>query len=387
MGIPRTGWVLPLTVGREEDLHALTKILQDRDPAGAGVSVLVEGNYGAGKSHYLGVIEELAFSLGLAVARVTVDARGGVRFNRMDQVAGAIFRSIQLEPNGPRGVANLFDRVAAIDEDKVDSNRLRLVRALRDGGRWRWHVAQRDGGFEAPGVHLALRAWCHCDDVDLRETVVTWLNLPDDAMVNKRTVAQKLIYKLPYGLEHRGINETVRNGVTFFRVYGYKQCWDAISDLDLLANMVGCSGLVCLFDEVEDFVQNIRNRGHEAAALDNLFYFFNGGTSASAYFAVTPEFSFKCRERLAGGFSDYGAEDFEGLPLFQPAALSGSDFLELAQRIRAIHGVAYEWDVMNDFPDSDLETVVNQFVGDDAGERNRSFVKAMVDRLNDRLGH
>ncbi len=383
VGVPPTGWVLPFTVGRDTDLAELEDVLIGSEHDEDLPMVLVQGNYGAGKSHYLGVVAELAFEHNFAVARVTIDANGGVRFNRMDQVAGAVMRSVQLDPHGDIGVANLFDTVRELNDEDLDADRWRILRALRDDGQWRWHIAQRQGGFEAPGLHMALRAWSQSDDTEVRDTVIGWLNLPDESQIEQRRLAHQLIDRaLPIGMERRGMREVIRDGTFKFRTYGYQQAWDAIADIDRLAFMCGKAGLVIAFDEVEDFVQNTGNRAHEAAALDNLFSFFGGEARTRGFFAVTPEFSFKCRERLAGGYCDYTASDFDGLQRFQPAALSSEDFRELALRIRAIHGCAYEWDAEQTFGDDDIENCVVAFERDGAGERNRSFIKMVVDELN-----
>ena len=50
--------------------------------------LLIHANYGAGKSHLLRVLRELALERGFAVALIVADAQGGVRFNRMDTVFG-----------------------------------------------------------------------------------------------------------------------------------------------------------------------------------------------------------------------------------------------------------------------------------------------------------
>ena len=383
VGVPPTGWALPFTVGRDDDLAELNELLMSDEHDDELPTVLVQGNYGAGKSHYLGVVAELAFEHNFAVARVTIDANGGVRFNRMDQIAGAVMRSIQLEPGGGVGIANLFDAIRSIDEDGLDANRWRLLRALRDDGKWRWHIAQRQGGFEAPGLHMALRAWCQSNDMEVRDTVVGWLNSPDEAQVEQRRLASQLIDRaLPIGMEHRGTRDVLRDGTFKFRNQAYQQSWDAIADIDRLVFMCGKDGLVIVFDEVEDFVQNTKNRGHEGAALDNLFLFFGGRARTRGFFAVTPEFSFKCRERLAGPYCVYSDDDFDLLPRFQPAALSSEDFRELAVRIRTIHARAYSWDAEVAFDNDDIERCVTAFERDGAGERNRSFIKMVVDELN-----
>ena len=67
--------------------------------------LLVQGNSGSGKSHLLRYIRDHALSERYAVSFVTLDAKSGVRFNRMDQIMGAILRNIEIPPHlGPQGL-------------------------------------------------------------------------------------------------------------------------------------------------------------------------------------------------------------------------------------------------------------------------------------------
>ena len=96
-GIPPNGYVRYFTVGRSEEIHELEDKLR-REKFG---TLLVQANYGAGKSHLLQFAGEIALDYGYIVSYVVVDSNGGVRFNRMDQIAASILKGIQI-PNLPR---------------------------------------------------------------------------------------------------------------------------------------------------------------------------------------------------------------------------------------------------------------------------------------------
>ena len=83
-GIPPDGFVRHFTVGRDFEIRQLTR--QFSDPkAGA---LLLKANYGSGKTHLLKFIREYALENSYAASTVTLDAKGAVRFNRMDQIFG-----------------------------------------------------------------------------------------------------------------------------------------------------------------------------------------------------------------------------------------------------------------------------------------------------------
>ena len=87
-GIPvPDGFVRSFTVGREEEIGKLKNALVDPN----GTALLLNANYGSGKTQMLRFLREEALESGYAVARVDCDSNAGVRFNRMDQVFGSRF--------------------------------------------------------------------------------------------------------------------------------------------------------------------------------------------------------------------------------------------------------------------------------------------------------
>src|SRR5258708_73029 len=87
-GIPPYGYIRHFTVGRESEIRQLSDRLQRSKP---GV-LLLKANYGSGKTHLLRFVRESALEAGYAVSFVELDAKSGVRFNKMDQILGAIWR-------------------------------------------------------------------------------------------------------------------------------------------------------------------------------------------------------------------------------------------------------------------------------------------------------
>jgi hypothetical protein len=88
-GIPPAGFVRYFTVGRKSEIQTLSDYLQG-SKSGA---LLIQANWGSGKSHLLQFIREEAIAQNYAVSSVELDAKAAVRFNRMDQIFGAVCRS------------------------------------------------------------------------------------------------------------------------------------------------------------------------------------------------------------------------------------------------------------------------------------------------------
>jgi hypothetical protein len=240
MGVPPTGFTRVFTVGRKTELAELEGTLTGTSLAGFGR--FLNANYGSGKSHLLKVIREMALNTGYAVSFITMDANGGVRGNRMDQVFEAVCRGIEVPPGGSRGLARLF-RVAVASGIDVDQ-------VVRSG-------------------HSIRVTPANCD-----------------------YVADRF---------QRGAFFKYKSN----RPYFYEQCWQALTDLDELTRACGFKGLVVLVDEFEDVVTNLNRSDYQNTALENLLAFFDGEKFAGlSYFAVTPEFTRRWRWLPAGAELD-----------------------------------------------------------------------------------
>ena len=139
-GIPPDGYVRYFTVGRHDEINDLTARLHDQSPG----AVLLKANYGAGKSHLLRLIREDALREGYAVSTVTLDSKSAVRFNRMDQIFGAVCRGLEVPGALPRdgaGIRPFFNRICrGIEKSKTDPNAI-FWRKVTDYYEWTWSEA------------------------------------------------------------------------------------------------------------------------------------------------------------------------------------------------------------------------------------------------------
>jgi hypothetical protein len=377
-GIPPSGHVRTFTVGREDQLTQLQASLsRGTDNPGA---LLLRANYGAGKSHLLRVTREIALELGYAVSLVEVNAQEGVRFNRMDTILGAVCRQIEVgaDPDG-RGIGQLFDRFCGT----VSARELLPVRQSREAisanGKWDYSEA-----LASPGMFVALRAWALAGDGS-RELISDWLANPVNYRGQRKLLYRNLVEPIrTKARDPRAEWQFYADEVFLFHVAGHRHAWDALADLDLIAKASGLRGMILLFDEFEDVIQNLNRRDYQESAFMNLFRFFGGQRfPGMAYFAVTPDFVRKCKEELLSrGSWDFDYERFDNLPAFELESLTSSDGYQLAERIREVHGRAYGWDPARFIEDSALRALVDTLWRADSPDRVRRAIQGIVGELD-----
>lgn len=382
-GIPPTGLVRHFTVGRQAELNNLRLTLATPTEH-RGSALLIRANYGAGKSHLLQVIREMALEAGYAVGRADIDSHGGIRFNRMDTIFGAICRSLEVPGATHPGIGALFDHYAEVDGTNLGE----ATRATRDhiSDRGTWGFSERLG---APAMFVALRAWINSPTPSrTRDVVADWLSFPDKYRGQRRKLYDELVaFRSQSFRDPREEWQFYADGVFWLHTQGYDQCWRALADLELLAENSGLKGLVLLFDEFEDVIQNLNNRSYQQSAFFNLFRFFAGDRfPGMAYFAVTPEFVVKCKQELLSRYVyEFPFERFDDLPHFEMSRIRKSDFKSLAKRIRRLHGTAYEWDADAAIDDAGLNAAVDDLFRKSSPDQIRQAIEGLVGILDDAL--
>jgi hypothetical protein len=379
-GIPPADEVCYFTVGRQEELEKLKRTLHSATGE-QGRALLVRANFGAGKSHLLKVIREMALNEGFAVSLVVVNALEGVRFNRMDTILGAVCRELEVPGVSRRGAGQLLSAY-----QEPSAKLAPRVNGLRDeisnwGG---WDYTER---LQSDAMYVALRAWMHADDEETRDLIRDWLANPPNYRGQRKLLYNQLIANFAGSFsDPRREWEFYNKDVFIFHTDGHENAWLALADLNTIARGAGLRGLVLLFDEFEDVVQNLVRRDYKHAAFQNLFTFFEGDHFPGvAYFAVTPDFAAKCNVLLSGGeFRQFKFKRFEDLRHFELAPISRKDFSQLAKQIRSVHGDALAWDAVTGMPDSRLAEIVAREWAGQSPERIRFAVQAVVEALDEK---
>ncbi|MEU4608699.1 BREX system ATP-binding domain-containing protein [Kribbella sp. NPDC023972] len=381
-GVPPVGHLRRFTVGRGSEIERLEETLR-RPEEHRGDALLLQANYGAGKTHLLRLIRELALDAGFAVALVTVDSKSGVRFNRMDQVTAAVMRSFELDELSGKGAWKLFDAFAGIDPQGLEDDGRKQYERITAGGRW--DFAEE---LSSPALFVALRAWLHTPSDTVRELIVDWLSYPWEYRAYRKKLYDQLVHRLlPRVRDPRPEATFYADDVFLVHVQGHVQAWAALGDLDLLVRVCGRRGLVLLFDEFEDVIQNLNNTTFEQNAFHNLFRLFSGERFAGmSYFAVTPDFAEKCRTRLYERFAyHFPVERFDHLARFEMAPIRRQDFLNLAKEIRRTHGQAYDWDAEGEFDNEQLKSEVVRLFSRSSADQIRQAVEGFVVALDRQL--
>lgn len=374
-GIPPDGFVRHFTVGRASEIAQLTKRLED---AAAG-ALLLQANYGSGKTHLLRFIRECALEKGFAVSAVTLDCKGGVRFNLMDQVYGAICRHMEVPGvGGPKGIRLVFNFV-------VDR-----LQGAKVGGR-------NSSRFESRAVPVAVRAWA-TGLPKIQDRIEDWFQQPCNYRNQRRLLYYELGHYVRQHFDDMGQYGRISlDSVFSFHTQAYDQCWFALRDLERLLRKAGLKGLVLLFDEFEDIITNLNNIAYQRNAFGNLMRFHKDFPGPSFY-AGTPEFHQKCDDLLRRNanwpWEDKGQETIDGLfaevlrsfeiPTLRTAPLDVEELEELAMRILEAHAIAYGWKPDLVMRARDLDGIVRKAASVPIEDRARHTIIAVVKAL-DRL--
>jgi hypothetical protein len=339
-GIPPLGALELFTVGRNEEIEWLDNHLVDDET----YALLLKANYGSGKSHLLQLIREKALRECFAVSLVVLDAKSGVRFNRMDQIFGQILRhmEIRLDDGNMGGLSDLLDYFVdcakeAREETKTEA--YEFWRAVTNN--WKWDYSEE---LKSPPLYIALRAWAATDSQAVKATIIDWLTCPDNYKSQRGLLYKELVEGLrSHFRDPRPSGQMYMEGSLTFTPQLYSACWSALEDINRMCKKTGLTGMVILFDEFEDVLTNLNRVNWQEAAFWNLFRFVSGTRfSGKTFFAVTPSFVQKCKNCLIQkGRWDINLADFDALKHFEMSPLSSEDLLLLAKRITEVHERAY----------------------------------------------
>ncbi|MEA5477851.1 BREX system ATP-binding domain-containing protein [Pseudanabaena galeata UHCC 0370] len=377
-GIPPEGFVSHFTVGRLSEINELTTRLHNNQ---AG-TLLLKANYGAGKSHLLKFIRETALKQNFVVSSVTLDARSGIRFNRMEQILGEVLKGLEAPNKKEQGISAFLDLIC---EQARNSNGTEWQRITNNN---RWNTSYL---LESPAIFIALRAW-YSGRSD-KNVIQDWLyqrsKYPTKELFHEIVEKANVTYRDEFSWTSnlQWVSYRTKTQIFDFKSNAYLQAWSALRDIDLLARASGLRGLIILFDEFEDVLSNISNINHQEIAFQNLLQFFSGQQfKGMSFFAVTPEFVFKCKHRLSTRDRlDERYVHLDKIPTFEMSPLEINDLKELAQKVRVIHGLAYDWDTNTNSIELGLNSVVERLGNIAVQNRTRQTIKEVVKFLDNQL--
>jgi hypothetical protein len=382
-GIPPVGRLELLTVGRNEEIEWLNNHLVDEE----AYALLLKANYGSGKSHLLQLIREKALRECFAVSLVTLDAKSGVRFNRMDQIFGQILRhiEIQMDDGSIGGLSQLLDYFAGCAEDaksEPGTESHAFWKAVTNN--WKWDYSEE---LQSPPFFIAFRAWATSDCQNVKNTVIDWLTNPDGYKGQRSLLYTNLVENLRGSFrDPRPAYQMYSEGSLTFIPQLYAACWSALEDINRMCRISELNGMTILFDEFEDVLTNLNRVNWQEAAFWNLFRFVSGNRfSGKTFFAVTPSFVEKCKTCLIERDRwDIDLGEFDSLPQFAMSPLTKKDLLQLAQRIVEVHELAYDYEV-EDSALEEMQEKVALAAKSAVQDRARQAIRRAVEVLDDAL--
>lgn len=349
-----------LNVGNERWYAAAGELFDDIQKDGDSLVRFVNGYYGDGKTHFLGMLRSLAFNRKWIVTYVTAE---NTPLSKFDRVYSEMVQNMVLPPaipvfpwlSGatPKGGAGLLGALFSTAYTQVcgapDDSGLKNSRAIE-------RLRQRSDQFLAlPGldemVGKAVRGHFEAvlrKDAQRTREIATWLEGHD--------------------IRIREIGLSRRIDQVFAR--------DAMRGISLIAKASGAAGILILLDEAERIMEqsrSVRNRSYGVIRdlLDNADN--QGGMRSSViYIAATPD-TFQSekgfaeydalRSRLANaqrlsikGFIDWRSVivDLTKTPLPHTA------LMDLANRVREIHSVARGKNPQETLADPALQEIVSR---------------------------
>ena len=361
LGIPPDGSVRRFTVGRKEEIEDLRIRVQT---GGAGL-LYIKANYGSGKTHLLRLLREYGLEHGYAVSLVGLDAAASVRFNRMDQIVGAVMRGLQIPGSPDTGVRCLFDLLCR----EIQNSR---ARGDTDGlwhhltNRWKWNESD---ACESITMFVALRAWATGLPA-VQELVEDWLFQPWSYYGQRQRIYTELIGNLARYFRDGHPERYYYPDAFKLNVQAYDQSWKFLRDLRMLSAAAGLKGVIILFDEFENMLTGLKRRDYQFDAFWNLLQFGRQkqfpGLSA---FAITPAF-FQVLDQFI--------PELRQFPTFEMQPLEVSRLQELAGLIRDTHALAFGWDAKTRVSDAILRAAVQKTAAVPVQDRSRQTIKQVV---------
>lgn len=361
--VPHVG-TMRLCVGRDAEIHEFEHIL-DFVAEGGFETRFLRGDYGSGKTFMCSVIRELAFKRSMVVSIINLSRE--IPFGRRDLVLAACLRGLRTAGSGTMCAMGeiLQSWFAKYNSGTPLELNRDLVAAI---GR----VTSGD-----PGLAMALRAYYRAyldGDESLMQGAIDWLR--GDAITQETRQSLKVIGK-------------VTGEGAFRRLRGF--C-SLMRDADY-------PGLLVLVDEVEVIMRLAKPQ--RDAAFGAMRELIDSGSEEFPYTLF-----------LFAGTQPFFEDEFKGVASFQPLwqrvrsqqvssmrdlrqpiirleEFDADSLRSVSERVREIHGKAYQWDARAGFDDKNLRQFI-ETAGAKFGQirqKPRTYLKALVDRLDARNQH
>jgi hypothetical protein len=357
-------------VGHSEWLSAQYELLTELAEDGHADTKFVRGAYGAGKSHFLSVVQDHARTFGWMTSHVECKA-DGVQIDRFETLYAKLANKLTADEFQSADGA----QKNAVREllDKWSDGLLRKVGVNLNGLKRPFDSEERAYGELSKGLlksnlppefTKALAVYVRATlagDLDTQLLITNWLQGADQRV------------KVPDHYLYKPVIGTRRSSSVFeLKPIGKGTAREVMRGLIWLIRAAGYKGLALCIDEVEE-IGKLGNRRREDQALQALRDFVdNAGSEVGfrhfcMYLAATPEMFenpdyFPRYDALATRIQPVGHDINWRAPVvdLDRTPLQHSELCEVGLKIKAVHEVAYGNDATRGFDDKVIRAFVDE---------------------------
>lgn len=367
--VPEKG-VKNLCIGREKEIDEFEKLL-DKVNNKKAVVKFINGEFGAGKSFFLKVIEEMAYDKNFVVSWITLS--NDVPFNKIDIVYKNIVKSLKCKTG--TSLSHIIDRwitelkMMAFEQTSNPQKQNQLVQEsiYDDLAETREHASAFAMAIESYNKLM------NEEDYKTAEYVKAWLRGDSNIPYTE---------KRKFGVKG---DVTKDNAIHFLEA------------LSIFVKSIGYSGLVVLIDEAE-FTMNLHTKKLRDVAYNYMRDIYDncnlGKFENSLFvFAATPELFDNAQkgipsyEALDDRLKDVLDTDLPDMrkPIFNLKGFEKEDLLDVAGKLLIMHEEVYKWNA-NDKINPVLNDIV-EIHAENAGLTGgkvtpRTFIRSFVSLLD-----
>jgi len=368
--VPSNG-VRELCMGRDKEIEEFERILKKVEEDDKAIVKFVNGEFGAGKSFFLKVIEEIAFENDFVVSWITLS--NAIPFNKFDVVYKNIAKTLRcktgtsLEHIIERWITHL--KMNAFDQttDPQQQNMLVKEAILNDLKDTREHANSFAVAIE--GYNQLMNE----GDYKTAKYAQAWLRGDSN---------------IPFTEKKKfGVKGDVNK----------ENALDFLEALSIFVKSIGYSGLVVLIDEAE-FIMNLHTQKLRDIAYNYIRDIYDNCNLGKFHnslfvFAATPELfdnqkkGIPSYEALDDRLKDVIDTEFTDMrkPIFDLKGFDKKDLIEIAGKLMIMHSEAYKWnagDRINPILEDSVNLHINNASLTGGKVTPRTFVRSFISVLD-----
>jgi thiaminase len=321
-----------ICVGRDLEVKEIKRLF-DKIMEGKGLTKFIEGDYGAGKSFMLKIIEEMAFEDNFVVSKVTITR--DVPFNKFEEVYKDIVGSLRCKTGTSlqhvieRWLTNL--KMFAMDEttDQIEQNRI-IIENMRTDLK----EARKYSNTFVTAIEQYYRA----------------ANTGEDEVANYAQAWLRGESNIPFSIKRQfGVKGDVTKENAFF----------FLEALAAFLSSIGYNGLVILIDELE-LIRTLHNQKMRDTAYHYIRFIYdecNQGRFEKTLFVFAgtselyddPKKGIPSYKALDDRIKDALISSYDDLrkPIMRLDGFKKDDLNELSKKMVEMHSSVYKWKAEN----------------------------------------